>query len=36
MKKKWKKWLNNVFNYDKYVIEKWLNYVFVCKYRYVV
>lgn len=29
-----KKWLNNEFNFDKYVIEKWLNYV--CKYRYVV
>lgn len=29
-----KKWLNNVFNFDKYVIEKWLNYD--CKYRYVV
>lgn len=29
-----KKILNNVFNFDKYVIEKWLNYD--CKYRYVV
>lgn len=29
-----KKWLNNVFNFDKYVIEKWLNYD--CKYRIVV
>lgn len=29
-----KKWLNNEFNFDKYVIEKWLNYD--CKYRYVV
>lgn len=34
MKKKWKKLPNNVFNHDKYVIEKWPNYV--CKYRYVV
>lgn len=31
-----KKWPNNVFNHDKYVIEKWPNYVPVCKYRYVV
>lgn len=30
-----KKWPNNVFNHDEYVIEKWPYYVPVCKYRYV-